>query len=78
MNDRDSNSTKKLALAERRALRVALGVGRRTSSKQLYELAGIQPLEDRLKFLRSRAISKFDMNSKGLKDLAILKDIIGV
>ena len=76
--DKDRNSSRHLALAERRALRVALGVGMRTPLTDLYEQAGIQPLEERMQDLRERAISKFDKNSKGLKDLAILKEIMVV
>ena len=75
--DKDRNSTKHLALAERRALRVALGVRVRTPLNEIYQQADIQPLEERMKALRERAISKFDTNSKGLKDLAVLKEIIG-
>ena len=78
MNDRDKNATKQLILAERRALRVALGVGMRTPLREIYEMAKIQPLEERLKALRNRALSKFNKDSTGIKDLAILKEIIGV
>ena len=56
--DKDRNSTKHLVLAERRALRVVLGVGIRTPLIDIYDLAVIQPLEERLVSIRERAISK--------------------
>ena len=49
----------------------------RTPVTEIYEQAGIQPIKDRMKSLCERAISKFDKNSKGLKDLAALKEVIG-
>jgi hypothetical protein len=75
---KEAAAIKQLELAERKALRVVLGVGIRTPNKTLYEKTGIQPISERIASLRSRAISRFNHNSKGLRDLAILKNIIGV
>ena len=76
--DKDRKSTKHLVLAERRALRVVLGVGIRTPLIDIYDLAGIQPLEERLVSLRERAISKYDKSSKSIQDLAVLREVIAV
>lgn len=74
--NRSKESKKHLILAERRALRAVLGVGKRTRIRELYESTGLQPLEERLIELREKAISRFDGNSKSLQDLKILKQII--
>ena len=76
-NKQEAASIKHLELAERRALRVVMGVGPRTSNKTLYEKAQIQPIAERLEGLRNRAIDRYDPKSTLLQDLAILKQIIG-
>ena len=77
MSSTYKHHTKQLEISERRSVRIALGVSRWTTNDDLYELAGIEPLGDRIQALRHRAITKFDHNSKGLKDLETLKLIIG-
>ena len=55
-----------------------MGVGIRTPLIDIYDLAGIQPLEERLVSLRERAISKYDKSSKSIQDLAVLREVIVV
>ena len=75
-SDRHKNSIKLLELAERRALRVVLRAGIKATNMELYDRTGLQPLGDRLKFLKAKAISRYDKESKGMQDLEILKQIM--
>lgn len=74
----DTQAVYHLELAERRALRVVLHSAPRASNKSLYEDSGLQPISERIAALRTKAIASFDHRSKGLMDLATLKEIIGV
>ena len=48
------------------------------SNKSLYEATGIRPIAERLLNLRENAILRYDHSSKGLLDLAVLKQIVEV
>lgn len=73
----DAASIKYLEIAERKALRIAISAEPRISNRDLYERSGIEPIAERMAFLRERTISRFDHRSRGLLDLAILKEVIG-
>ena len=72
------HSLKHLELAERRAIRTALKVGMRTPIRELYARSNIQPISERIKYLRMKALARFDSNNKGMQDLTALKQIMGV
>ena len=48
MSSTYKHHTKQLEISERRSLRIALGVSRWTTNDDLYELAGLEPLGDRI------------------------------
>ena len=75
---KDKLAIKQLELAERRALRVVTSSHSKSSIQDLYELTGIEPLGERIQSLRLKALARFDHKSKGLQDLEVLKEIIGV
>jgi len=48
------------------------------SYQELYERSGIQSLGDRIKLLRRQSIIRYNHETRGFRDLAVLKEIIGV
>jgi hypothetical protein len=72
-----ASKTAKLALkrVEHCALRVAMGLGKRTKIKELYRTSNALPLNRRLRLLRDKAVNRFG-DSACMRELAVTKELL--